>query len=93
MANVPDAASAQPLTVLAGPLPCQHGDGDLWFSELPGELDLAKAQCQRCPLRAPCLAGAVERGEPCGVWGGEIFHHGAVIARKKPRGRPPKNRP
>jgi len=93
MASVPNATSARPLTALASPLPCQRGDGDLWFSELPAELDWAKAHCQRCPLRAPCLAGAVERAEPCGVWGGEIFHHGTVIAHKKPRGRPPKARP
>jgi len=24
------------------------------------------------------------------VWGGEIFDHGVVIARKRPRGRPRK---
>ncbi|MBR7560709.1 WhiB family transcriptional regulator, partial [Mycobacterium tuberculosis] len=28
---------------------------------------------------------------PWGVWGGEIFERGAVIARKRPRGRPRKN--
>ena len=41
-----------------------------------------------CPLRRPCLAGAVERGEPCGVWGGEIFERGRIIAFKRPRGHP-----
>lgn len=30
-------------------------------------------------------AGATERAEPCGVWGGEIFHQGAITADKKPR--------
>lgn len=74
-------------------LPCQHGGGDLWFSELPDELEQAKARCQPCPVRASCLAGALERGEPYGVWGGEIFRQGAVIARKRPRGRPSKTRP
>ena len=33
--------------------------------------------------------GAVERHEPHGVWGGEIFARGAIIAEKRPRGRPP----
>jgi hypothetical protein len=27
------------------------------------------------------------------VWGGEIFHAGAILARKRPRGRPPRTRP
>ena len=36
------------------------------------------------------LAGALDRGEPWGVWGGEIFDRGVVIARKRPRGRPRK---
>jgi WhiB family redox-sensing transcriptional regulator len=33
----------------------------------------------------------LERGEPWGVWGGEIFERGAVVARKRPRGRPRKD--
>jgi WhiB family redox-sensing transcriptional regulator len=71
-------------------LPCQRGQGQLWFSPRPDELDRAKAYCQPCPVRAACLAGAIERAESCGVWGGEIFERGAIIARKRPRGRPPK---
>jgi WhiB family redox-sensing transcriptional regulator len=71
-------------------LPCHSGDADLWFSEAPAELERAKAQCARCPIRAECLAGALRRGEPWGVWGGEILERGAVIPRKRPRGRPSK---
>src|SRR6266567_646815 len=48
----------------------------------------AEASCETCPLRRPCLAGAVERSEPCVVWGGEIFEKGRVIAYKRPRGNP-----
>ena len=70
-------------------LPCQRENPQLWFSELPADLELAKAHCRSCPLRGPCLSGAVERGEPHGVWGGEIFAQGAIIAQKRPRGRPP----
>lgn len=72
-------------------LPCQLGDADLWFAESPAELEEAKAHCRSCPLMAGCLAGALERREPWGVWGGEIFSQGAIIARKRPRGRPRKN--
>jgi len=72
------------------PLPCRNFDPDLWFAEAPAELELAKALCGECPVRAECLAGAVERAEPWGVWGGEIFERGAVVPRKRPRGRPRK---
>jgi WhiB family transcriptional regulator, redox-sensing transcriptional regulator len=75
---------------LDGPLPCHREDPQLWFSDMPGDLQLAKAYCQPCPMRRVCLAGAVERHEPHGVWGGEIFANGAIITEKKPRGRPPR---
>ena len=71
-------------------LPCRSGDADLWFAEAPAELERAKALCTGCPIRAACLAGALEREEPWGVWGGEIFQHGVVVPRKRPRGRPSK---
>jgi WhiB family redox-sensing transcriptional regulator len=39
-------------------------------------------------VRGSCLSGAVERREPFGVWGGEIFDRGSITAQKKARGRP-----
>jgi WhiB family redox-sensing transcriptional regulator len=71
-------------------LPCRSGDADLWFAETPTDLERAKALCGACPIRTECLAGAVRRAEPWGVWGGEIFERGTVIPRKRPRGRPSK---
>lgn len=71
-------------------VPCRRFDPDLWFADAPAELELAKSLCMDCPVRVECLAGAMERAEPWGVWGGEIFERGAVIARKRPRGRPRK---
>ena len=71
-------------------LPCRKFDPDLWFSDSPAQLELAKSLCGDCPLRVECLAGAVERSEPWGVWGGEIFERGVVVPRKRPRGRPRK---
>ncbi len=71
-------------------LPCRRFDPDLWFADSPAELELAKSLCGDCPVRVECLAGAVERAEPWGVWGGEIFERGAVVPRKRPRGRPRK---
>jgi WhiB family redox-sensing transcriptional regulator len=72
-------------------LPCRSGDNpDLWFADTPADLEQAKQLCVDCPVRAECLAGAMARQEPWGVWGGEIFERGDVIARKRPRGRPRK---
>jgi len=70
--------------------PCRLVSDDLWFSDDPTELERAKALCTGCPLRQACLAGALARREYCGVWGGEIFDRGSMIARKRPRGRPSK---
>ena len=44
-------------------------------------------------LKEDCLDGALTRREPWGVWGGELFVHGKVVAQKRKRGRPPKVRP
>ncbi|GAA5041285.1 WhiB family transcriptional regulator [Nocardia callitridis] len=72
-------------------VPCRAGgDPDLWFAESPVELEQAKALCASCPIRKGCLNAAIDRREPWGVWGGEIFDQGEVIARKRPRGRPRK---
>jgi WhiB family redox-sensing transcriptional regulator len=72
-------------------LPCRVNDPELFFAELPADLEQAKALCTDCPVREMCLAGALERREPWGVWGGELFLQGVVIPRKRPRGRPRKN--
>jgi WhiB family redox-sensing transcriptional regulator len=73
-------------------LPCQDGEvADLFFSERPSDLEDAKQLCADCPLRTECLEGALRRGEPWGVWGGQILDGGRVIAVKRGRGRPRKN--
>jgi WhiB family transcriptional regulator, redox-sensing transcriptional regulator len=72
-------------------LPCRVNDPELFFAESPADVELAKGLCRECPVRSECLAGALERREPWGVWGGELFLQGVVIPRKRPRGRPRKN--
>jgi WhiB family redox-sensing transcriptional regulator len=71
----------------AVPLPCQSAP-DLFFAESPGDLKQAQELCRACPVRQECLAGALERGEPTGVWGGQMFLYGNIIDKKRPRGRP-----
>jgi WhiB family transcriptional regulator, redox-sensing transcriptional regulator len=63
----------------------------LFFSDQLDEIARARAICGTCTEKAPCLSGAIERREAAGVWGGEIFLNGVILARKRPRGRPRKN--
>jgi WhiB family redox-sensing transcriptional regulator len=62
----------------------------IFFSEDLGDIAAAKRVCASCPVLHPCLEGALGRGEPCGVWGGQLFLHGRLVAQKRRRGRPPK---
>jgi WhiB family redox-sensing transcriptional regulator len=74
---------------------CNDGLGtllDLFFSEHLDDIAQAKAFCQACPVRLPCLQGALARREPWGVWGGELVVQGRILAQKRNRGRPPKVR-
>ena len=36
-------------------------------------------------MLAPCLEGAIERQEPYGVWGGQLFLHGRMVGGQKRR--------
>lgn len=72
-------------------LPCRQNPADLWFAEAPEDVEAAKALCADCPIRTQCLAQALERSEPWGVWGGQLVLQGVVVPRKRPRGRPRKN--
>ena len=65
----------------------------LFFSDNIPDINAAKAVCSGCPLVEPCLRGAILREEPGGVWGGQLFANGRILAQKRRRGRPPKIRP
>lgn len=72
-------------------IPCRENDAELWFADTPDGVEFAKALCVTCPARVACLRGALERREPWGVWGGELFESGVIVPRKRPRGRPRKD--
>jgi WhiB family redox-sensing transcriptional regulator len=75
---------------------CNNGTGsmvELFFSEQLDDIAAAKSFCQECDVKDFCLASALARREPWGVWGGELFVNGKVVAQKRKRGRPPKVRP
>ncbi|MBI3430112.1 MAG: WhiB family transcriptional regulator [Actinobacteria bacterium] len=73
---------------MAFTLPCHNSDPELFFAESSEEIELAKSLCGACPVRSQCLQAALSREEPCGIWGGELFENGKVIARKRTVGRP-----
>lgn len=68
--------------------PCQGLDPDLWFEETPEATAQAQSACASCPIRASCLAQALVRREEWGIWGGEIFEGGRLVAQRTPTGRP-----
>jgi WhiB family redox-sensing transcriptional regulator len=78
------------IEVVGDDIPCRGDDPELFFAESPEDVEFAKALCRTCAVRVACLQGALERQEPWGVWGGELFVQGEVVARKRPRGRPRK---
>jgi WhiB family transcriptional regulator, redox-sensing transcriptional regulator len=82
----PGPATALPVGL---DLPCTE-DPELFFAESPQDVEQAKAMCRDCRARIACLTGALERREPWGVWGGELLIRGAIVPRKRPRGRPRK---
>ena len=88
--EVSDFDAACKLVPRGTQLPCHTVDADLWFAESPVDVETAKALCSTCPLRTACLASALERSEPWGVWGGQLVVAGEVVAKKRPRGRPRK---
>lgn len=85
-----DALAVEVEEPVTAHIPCRANDAELWFAESPADVELAKALCRECPARIACLTGALDRSEPWGVWGGELFVAGVVVPRKRPRGRPRK---
>jgi WhiB family redox-sensing transcriptional regulator len=72
---------------------CADGTGTLthlFFSDDEFYIARAKAICGKCGLAPTCLAGALDRAESFGVWGGELVVDGVVVKVKRGRGRPPK---
>jgi WhiB family transcriptional regulator, redox-sensing transcriptional regulator len=49
---------------------CAETDPEAFFPEKGGSPREAKKICQRCGVRAACLANALERDERFGIWGG-----------------------
>lgn len=62
--------------------PCADEPPEMFFNTTPYAVRTAKEVCGGCPVRTQCLAGALEREEPWGVWGGEVFPEAVWAARR-----------
>ncbi|MGO4630540.1 WhiB family transcriptional regulator [Streptomyces sp. 2RAF24] len=49
---------------------CAQVDPRLFFPTKGQSVAEARGICMACPVRAECLAAALGRGEPSGIWGG-----------------------
>ncbi len=49
---------------------CSGTDPELFFAGDPESVETARALCEGCPVRTPCLEAALALGEMHGVWGG-----------------------
>lgn len=58
---------------------CYGHDPEIWFPSSAEELDEALSICKGCPVREDCLAGALDRSEPFGVWGGKTEEERKVL--------------
>lgn len=61
---------------------CQYTDPEAFFPEKGRSTAAAKRVCTACPVRAACLAFALERRERFGVWGGTSERERREILRR-----------
>jgi WhiB family redox-sensing transcriptional regulator len=66
---------------------CLGLDSDMFFPGPWEDPSPAKAVCAVCPVRAECLAAALARREPDGIWGGLTATERRVDARRRRRRR------
>lgn len=69
---------------------CAQTDPEQWFPEKGGSNAYAKAMCNDCPLKDPCLQFALLNNEIYGIWGGVAPRARQQMARRnigRPQGR------
>ena len=71
---------------------CRDEDPELFFpigttGPAIGQIEQAKAVCQRCPVVQPCLDWALRSGQDSGVWGGLSEDERRALKRRQARTR------
>lgn len=66
---------------------CRSVDPDLWYPDKGDSVGsrAAIAICRSCPVRAQCLAYALDHGERFGVWGGLSANQRRALTGHAPR--------
>jgi WhiB family redox-sensing transcriptional regulator len=62
---------------------CHTGDPDVLFVRGAAQ-NLAKNVCRSCPVRAECLADALDNRVEYGVWGGMTERERRALLRRRP---------
>lgn len=62
---------------------CHSADPDLLFQRGAAQ-NLAKVVCKACPVRAECLADALDNRVEHGVWGGMTERERRALLRRRP---------
>jgi WhiB family transcriptional regulator, redox-sensing transcriptional regulator len=101
---LPSAAASgrRPDASWRGSAACLDADTELFFpagvTGPAADIRAAKAICGRCPVRACCLAYALDTGQAAGIWGGcdenerRLMRQGqrrSALTRRAARGRRP----
>ena len=71
---------------------CRHEDPETFFpvgntGHALQQIEEAKKICNRCPVKEPCLAWALESGQDSGVWGGLSEDERRAMKRRAARNR------
>ncbi|MGH9102430.1 MAG: WhiB family transcriptional regulator [Acidimicrobiales bacterium] len=64
---------------------CRGVDSDVFYPGPDDEAEQAKAICDLCPVRQPCLEHALAHREREGVWGGTTERERRRILRQRRR--------
>ena len=62
---------------------CRGVDPDIFYPATDEEAGEAKAICEQCPVREPCLEYALANRERDGVWGGATERERRRIVRQR----------
>jgi WhiB family redox-sensing transcriptional regulator len=62
---------------------CRGVEPDIFYPATDEEAEVAKAVCDACPVRQPCLEYALSSRERDGVWGGATEKERRRILRQR----------
>jgi WhiB family redox-sensing transcriptional regulator len=63
---------------------CKKNMQDAFFSKGAANVERAKQVCANCPVRTECLAEALDKQIPWGVWGGMSERERRALLRRRP---------